>query len=408
MRHSITLGLLVLVTLASCESGGNDKPVKPMSLSPAEIKIIDKTNDFAFDLLEASYEEAVKNNNKVNHVISPLSAAMVIAMLENGTDGAVREEILNTLGFEADEEAQMNEFYKRMLKELPKRSKSSKVKLANAGWLNQQYPIDPEYENAMQKYYDANIENCIWDDKTVNRINKWCSKQTDGNIKEIVNLNMFGAETVYAALSALYFKSNWKDEFKKSDTRPDKFYGVQEYTTKFMHQNEHYMYSENELFRMLEIDYKNQAYCMDFILPNGTNTINDVVDKLDDEMFEEALSGQRSHEANVAIPLMKLEYNIELNDALINMGMHKAFSGGDFTRLCPILKTGLISLVEQRTFLEINEKGTKAAAITLGMTGVGAPGPQETIDFKVNKPFIIVLRERQSNIILFTGVINHP
>lgn len=399
--------IVLICTLFGCDQQNETVQIsEPLILSASEKKALQTTNDYAWRLLQTSYDNVVGDKTDVNHFVSPLSAAMVLGMVENGADGETRSEILRVLGFDAGSEEEMNAYYRRMMKELPVRSKYSTVHLANALWADDEFAILDTYRDAITTEYLAAVERGDFSSPTTAKaINDWCARHTDGRIPEMVSpTDLDGSALVL--LNALYFKSDWQWQFDKEKTKDETFFAAtQEYEVKLMHNEETYGFVETELLRMLEVDYKGRAYCMDFILPAGDNEITDVLKALDSRTFDAALDGLMRTDMEIAIPKFRLTYECTLTESLEAMGMKKAFDAADadFSRLAD---GGLcISLVKQKTTLEIDEEGTVATAVTLDGFDKGAA---PTGCFMVNRPFILVIRERQSNIILFAGVINRP
>lgn len=404
----IILPIVLTCALLGCEQQQRNEQIKmaePLTLSASEQKALEKTNDYAWRMLQASYDDLVGEKTDVNHFVSPLSAAMVLGMMENGAANETRSEMLEVLGFDADSEKEMNAYYSRMMKELPVRSEYSTVHLANAVWVDNEFTINDDYRGAITTQYLAAVENGDFSNPaTATEINKWCADNTGNKITKIVTAEQLRSN-VLALLNALYFRSDWQTQFDKERTKDETFYAIgQMYQVKLMHNTDQYRTVENDLLRMLEVDYKGGAYCMDFILPAGDKKISDVLHKLDSRLFSEAIDGLVPQELDIAIPKFKMSYECELNESFKAMGMKQAFDAdnADFSRMAP--EDIFITLIKQKTTLEIDEEGTVATAITSIMGATASP--IET--FYVNQPFILVIRERQSNIILFAGIINKP
>ena len=403
-----TLMALVSIALVGCEKKENqDETVAPLKLSAAEKQARDVTNDYSFSFLKAVYADNVEKQGDKNCVVSPLSAAMVLAMLENGANGDTRTQILETLGFKANQENDMNNFYHRMMVELPTRTSYAEVIISNSVWAKNGLEVKEEYKNALNKHFMASTKNYDFTDpKTADIINSWCANNTKNHITKIVEADEI-IDASMVLINALYFKNDWAAQFDAEKTKDGVFYAEdKEYNMDFMHREGTYRTMKNGTYLMLEMDYKGGAYCMDFILPNGSNKVADVVESLDATAFENVLEQLASTNIDVAIPRLKISSNYILNDALIAIGIQNAFDieKADFSKIStdPLF----VSLVKQKTFIELNEKGAEAAAVTGGMTtGATAPGAET---FYVDRPFVLILRERQSNIILFAGVIVLP
>lgn len=407
MKKLVFISLLCVLIGCDRQTQNNNDECKPMQLNASERMALSVTNDYSFRLLAESYKNGAAEDADRNHFVSPLSAAMVLGMLENGSSGMTQSEILETMGFDADGENTMNAYYGRMMNELPLRSKHSVVKMANSLWVSDVCPLLPSFENSVQTEYQATAKSCNFSDPaTARNINGWCAQNTENKITGIVTADEI-AENTLVLVNALYFKSDWKTSFDKKLTVQKPFYASENYLVDLMHNTGNYRVSRNNLFRMLEVDFKGDAYCMDFLLPADGENIESVVDNLNADNFAQALSAQREEALEIAIPRFKVSYEYIFNDALKTMGMPGAFNPdeADFSRLSA--EKLYLTLVKQKSFIEVDETGATSTAATAGLmddlaTEAGKPF------FWVNEPFVVILRERQSNVILFAGIISKP
>lgn len=335
----------------------------------------------------------------------------MLAMLENGASGNTQAQMLTTMGFDADDEEGFNAYFNRLIKELPAHSHYTTLHIANSIWLDEGYPFYTEYLTRTANAYCAAMEELDFSDpKSADVINNWCNKNTKGKIKSIISASELSEDLRLAAVNAIYFKSDWADAFKTSNTYKQTFHAPNgDYQIPFMHEDASYSYFENEIFRMAQIPYKGQGFCANIIIPSDDNTIADVIDHLDAEMFTSALNDQYSQALNLALPKVELTCTFDLINIINDLGIIDATNPeiADFSRMS---KSPLfLGIARQKTYLNIDEKGTTAAAVSMGgMMDAAAPEPFVPIPFVVDQPYIFIIREQYSNIILFVGVINKP
>ncbi len=209
-------------------------------------------------------------------------------------------------------------------------------------------------------------------------------------------------------INAVYFKGIWRSEFDKKNTSTEYFYaeGGQKQNVKMMHQKEDFKYTHYEGCGYLEMPYGNNAFSMIVMLPDDNTAIGDVIKNLNGTKWNDIVNQIRTANVNLKLPRFKLEaeYNLEVK-VLPEIGIKKAFNReADFSK---INKDGgiFISQVKHKTFVEVNEEGTEAAAVTSIGIEMTSPGQQVTINYTVNKPFGFAIREKSTGVILFIGKI---
>jgi len=251
--------------------------------------------------------------------------------------------------------------------------------------------------------YDAEVRNLDFrNPKSVDIINQWCSDKTNKRITEIIseinpNARLF-------LMNALYFKGTWVNSFDKTYTVKEDFTALSGSKSKvdMMNQEATFNYTEEEDFQLAELPYGNEAFSMVVMLPNEDKTPDDIIAKLNASNWELWNNRLSRNTLRIKLPKFKLEYERDLKDDLKDMGMIVPFNEreADFTNMGPDL---FIGLVKQKTFVEVNEEGTEAAAVTIvGMETNAGPGSY-TIPFHVNRPFIYLIKEKSTGVILFMG-----
>ena len=368
-----------------------------IELTQDEKQLVEQNNDFAFNLFR-------KTRTGASQIISPLSITYSLGMLNNGAAGQTQQEILQVLGFK--DVAALNEFCLKMQNEFltARLVDGTKALLSNTIFVNQGlgWQLQDGFINKAKDYYFALPENRDFNDgRTLGAINQWASDHTDGMIQEVLNENDFDPSAVSYLLNALYFKGLWSNPFDVLMTREDIFEGG---NTVLMMQDTWFdlQYAENELYQMVWLPYGNKTYQMEIILPRKGKTLDEVVEHLNGTNWQ--LEGQ-SAKVSVKLPRFETSTEIDLRDIMSTLGMPSVFSceDADLSNLC-MDNNGenlFISNMKQVAKIKLNEQGTIAAAVTIDwITGSDGSKP---IEFYANRPFLYVISERSTGIILFIG-----
>ncbi len=399
----------VALLLASCDAifGPGDDPITglPRELSIAEGKLIEADNRLAFKLFREVSEQAADSNV----FISPLSVAMALGMTYNGAAGTTQEAMQQTLGLEGMTLEEVNQSYRDLIDLL--RSLDSRVEflLANSIWYRLGMTFEQAFLDLNREFFDAEVTALDFSDPAAGQtINGWVSEKTRGKIEEIVPEQIPWNVVMYL-INAIYFKGDWTYQFDKSRTEAARFTLVDgsETTVEMMsHEGEvRIRLAWADGVQLAELPYGGGAYSMTVLLPENAAQIHSLVDLLSWESWDAWLAELDSGEVHVSLPKFRLEYEIGLNEVLKALGMAIAFVPGeaDFTRM--YAPGGLwIDSVVHKTFVDVNEEGTEAAAVTVvSMRDVaGPPG------FIVDRPFVFVIREKFSGTILFMGKVMDP
>lgn len=415
MKHHFTvISLLILLTsvVSSCSriSYGQElpstpidkpQPMQPIELSPEQQQFVIDGNSYAFRMTAA-----VEESEKGNVLLSPLSASYVLGMLSNGASGQTREQMAATLGFSSANETAMNDFFHLMLTGAPKVDPSIKIEIANAILANNNYPLKKDFKQSAIEQYMAEVKNMDFASVDVaGLVNKWASDHTHGMIRHI--LDETSPDASLYAMNAIYFKGSWCDEFDKKDTRNEDFTTNrgEKKTVEMMHRNDKMRYFKNDIFSMVRLPYGNEGYSMEVLLPAEGKTIGDVLASLNGESWQQAMQSTSRYMVDLKLPKFSSEYSITLNSTLKQLGMTDAFSpAADFTRLSD--RRAYISRVLQKCKIEVDEKGTEAAAVTVVemRTTSTAPRPTPTAIFHANRPFIYIITENTTGSIYFIGI----
>jgi serpin B len=397
-----------LAILFACESNTPDHKELPEA-KPVEIRLKAKVatdNSFALDLLKAT----CASSGETNVFISPLSVSMALNMTLNGAAGETAGQMKDALRASAYRMEQINEYSKSLMDALPEVDPSTQLTVANSIWYREGFAVKNDFIGINRENYSAEIRPLDFRlPDAVKQINNWCALQTNGKIKEIIASPLPGDALMYL-INAVYFKGIWMSRFDKKNTREADFYpaGGAPLKVDMMCQEAGFNYCSDTQGGYLELPYGNNAFSMILMLPHEGKTADDLLRHLDSDSWNDALAGMYGTKVNLQLPRFRMECKYEMQEGILpEMGMILPFTpeAADFSG---ISETPLfISKVIHKTFVEVNEEGTEAAAVTSVEMGLGSPGPVEIkpVDYIVNRPFLFAIRENSTGVILFTGKI---
>ena len=408
------LGMCTLILLGTACSNDDDNNIasntrKDIQLTRTEQEMVKASNGFAIDFFRN-----INAEENGNVLISPLSLSSLLAMTNNGAGGNTETELLKALGFENQNAEEVNAYYKNLVNGLLTADKTTKIGWGNSMWINNAYAneVKPTFKENISKEFGAELYTLAFDKKALDKINDWSYRKTNGCIPEI--LDELSPNAISVLMNALYFKGVWKDPFEKKYTKSGNFWnnGKQVFT-KFMCQKMmeiDYYASEAEGVQLIELPYGNEAFSMVVVLPNEGVEINDCIQGLTAEKWQNWMGSAVNKKVNVELPKFKGEFTYEekLKSALQSMGIKDLFNA-DKCDLSGIANNLLVSMIKQNTFIEVNEEGTEAAAVTVEEIYSNSSGQESlTIDFIANRPFIYAIKESSTDAILFMGKVTNP
>lgn len=400
------LAIAALVFL-SCEKDSGEKitPSNPavLDLPLKSAELISQSNSFGIDLFKKTSQ--VQDENLM---LSPLSASTALTMLLNGCAGQTYQQIHQMLGYTTLEIGEANHIYNVLVDQLIHADDNVKLALANAVWYRQNIPFKTPFLDTMRTSFSARVEELDFSSpQALTTINGWASDNTFGKIPEV--LSEISPDAVMFLMNALYFKGSWKYQFNTELTRNMPFYpetGDAVNVPTMSGKMPVVTYVANN-FTALELPYGRGNFSMLFLLPMEGSLAEFIEDfQMEDwnaltHYFESATT---SDTIEINIPKFKFTYEKVLNDQLQSMGMTDAFNP-TVANLSGITDESVfVSFVKQNTYIEVNEVGTEAAAVTtIGIELTSMPN-----SFYANKPFVFIIREKTSNTILFIGKVLLP
>lgn len=399
--------LLIIFLLFSCNKGDDPEyiPVIDFSSDKKAAALIETDNRFALDL----FREVMAVEEKNNFMISPVSVAIALGMTYNGADGNTKTAFENALRLQGFTRHEINKIHGALMTHLMKVDPKVTLEIANSIWINQMYTLLREFADTNVYYYDAEINSIdFYSGNAENIINGWISDATHGKITKV--LDKIPTQTVMYLINALYFYGTWKyafDEGKNTDLEFNKADAISTMVPAMTMASD-LLYLDNELFTAIDLPYGSGNYSMTILMPKDSKEIADLVNQMDYDHWEDWMSKLKTAGVQLTMPKFKFDYRTLLNHPLSAMGLDIAFSGGaDFSLMVEETKDLYISRVIHQTFVDVNEKGTEAAAVTVveirETSGTGG-----TIPVIIDRPFIFVIREKTSNSLVFMGKVTNP
>ena len=396
---------LSLACSSTTEPEGKPSPTLdalPRALTTGEQRVIGAANDFSFAL----FRRLAVAQPGVNVFTSPLSASMALGMAMNGAAGTTYDEMRATLGFGAmASDAEIGESYQSLITLLRGLDPVVDFRIANSIWYRTGFPVNQSFLDAGRDWFDARVSALDFGSAAaVPTINDWVSTATAGRIPTI--LETIRDDQIMFLINAIYFKGGWRTKFDPARTIDAPFHALGgDQPAKLMHREGTMKYLQTADFQAVDLPYGNGAYSMTVVLPNEGRDIDALTASLQSSAWAGWMAQLHDAEVDLHLPRFKLAWERGLIPDLESLGMRAAFVGGsaDFTRLSPAGRQLYISVVKQKTYVDVNEEGTEAAAVTnVGISLVSMP---VRASFRVDRPFVFVLRERLSGTILFMGKI---
>ena len=385
----------------------NDIP-KDITLTESQRKMCENNNDFACNLFRT-----ISKHKHGSIVMSPISVSYLLGMLNEGADGETRRQITDVLGLNGSTVEEINEYFKKMMNQAPNVDSTVTIKTANCIDVNSAMDIrlTPQYEADMLKYYNAQVDALDFrKGSSLTIINSWCDTHTDGMIPSILTPAEFQPDAAMYLLNAVYFNASWTKDFDPEETRKMVF-TKQNGTTvkrKMMHLKTKAAYGKNDLYQTLCLDYGNGGYSMYVLLPNKGKTINDVIRSLSTQKLEQHRQ-MTIKEVDILLPCFTTKSEIGLTGVLSAMGMPRAFGTcAEFPNMAQGHINDLyVSMMKQKAKIEVAEKGTKAAAITIAEVCVMSieldVEKLKTVEFHAKRPFVYYIVENSTGTIFFMG-----
>ena len=428
MKHNnITLFLLAIAAvIAACSPSSTDKteakgqqenpeyavPDAPPQMTKSQIAMSDAVLGFGFD----TFGKLIAGKSGENALFSPMSLSLSLSLCNLGAAGDTEKQLSALLGFGNYSSKEIASYYQAVVGRLLTVDDKVKFGSANAIWIDNGFPVLKSFTNNAAQYFNAQAVNADFSDGTslLNSINGWCKEKTEGLIPEMLKST---PDPPMVIANALYYKAEWGVEFDK-DLKELPFHGVSgDAKASFFGKKGIFVYNEFENNQVISIPYGNGSYDLVVALPASGSTVADALKSLgsaDGRKFiaEFGISGSGMNGETVEVLLPKFEIKSryeDVADVLQALGAIKPFSAkdADFSNISE--KRVYIDRVIQEAVVNVDEKGTEAAAVTINFMAYSAgPGSEPVVKkFIADRPFVFFIREKGSNAILFMGVKNN-
>ncbi|MBE0649404.1 MAG: serpin family protein [Bacteroidales bacterium] len=375
-----------------------------ISLNSNTKLLIRSNNQFGLDIFK---EVATHTDSTQNFMISPLSATLALSMIYNGAEGTTKTAFENSFHFSGLSTDIINKSLNSLCKTLTETGPEVTFNLANSIWYNDSFRVDRRFLKVNEKYYDANVLALDFNNPgSVKMINYWVNGKTNGKIPTIIR--KIDPMDKMILINTTYFKGKWLKEFNQANTTEEPFTLQNGKTIRVptMMQETTLGYLSNDLFTAIELPYGNRNFSMVLMLPNKGKRVQDIENAINQKTWNQWTNElQEKQKMYIHLPKFKFEFEKILNDALSKLGLGIAFSNSaDFSKINPTVPLN-ISMVKQKTFIEVNELGTEAAAATAIIMKTTALR-RESVFF--NRPFLFAIKENTTNTILFIGRVMDP
>jgi len=426
----LALALLLALPLAGCGAkeapptgtGGQGQAAEPPGVSPSrgedrgaiglterEKPLIEATNRFAFGL----YGHLAREAGGRNVFVSPLSVAIALSMTNNGADGDTREAIASALGQERLDIGEVNRSFQTILQALESEGNGAVVHIANSLWLREGKEFLDGFLQANRQFYGAETRTLDFGgERAAKEINEWVGAATRGKIPQVIQ-GPIPDDVILYLINAIYFKGGWQHPFDPADTR-DEAFRLADGGTKvhpFMKRSGWFDYQETDLFQAVKLPYAGRRFSLVVLLPREGRDLAELHEALSADRWESWMKGFRQRRGTVELPRFKTEYEKSLKEPIAAMGMGIAFDRdrADFSLMAGTPPRIYLSEVKHKSFVEVNEKGTEAAAVTVVEASVsGAAPPTEPFRMKADRPFFFAIVEEGQGTVLFMGSVQEP
>lgn len=366
------------------------------------------SNQFAFDLYGRLRAEPG------NLFLSPASISTALAMTYAGAEGQTERQMADVLHLRQPE-AQIHAGFGTLSGILNRaHGENYLLKMANRLWGQKGAAFQPDFLSLTGRRYGAELAQVDFrreSEQARRAINEWVAAQTNDKIQNLIPPGVLDSSTQLVLTNAIYFKGAWEHEFSESATTDAPFHltAGQSVPVAMMRQTDEFRYGETDAAQILELPYAGHDLSMLIVLPKRTDGLADLEAGLSGESFRQWTSGLRRRKVHVEIPKFKLTSQFQLADALRSLGMTLAFSDrADFSGISASDPLQLSEVVHQ-AFVDVNEKGTEAAAATGAVVAVtAAPVQARPVVFRADHPFVFAIRDNRTDAVLFLGRVQNP
>ena len=411
----LPLSLCVTLVGASGCFGFREKTVSANELSKAYTRTategVSVTDEFKNGFMDFSLTmfRNTMTKDESNDLLSPLSAALCLALVNNGANGETRAQLENLLGMDTDALNRALFAYTSNLYS----ADDCKLSLANSIWIKENaLQVKPEFLQTNADWYNAQAYVAPFDHSTIQDINNWCYNKTTGKIDKI--LNEISNEAVMYLINAVDFDAKWQEKYENKDVENGVFHGYdgKDSNVKMLHSQEYrYLIDDNSVG--FTKDYKGFGYSFMALLPDEGVDIYEYIDSLNGEKWANLWASTKDgayeyREVHARIPEFSYEIELNLKNTLQTLGVTDMFNvkTADFSGI-DATKPLYCETVKQKAMIELDRNGTKAAAITMAGVGCMAAGPAEPLYITLDRPFVYAIIDNTHKLPIFLGAVTN-
>jgi serpin B len=403
-KYGLLLVLSALFTVGCSKDTVPSVAGEKIVMTDKSLKLVSASNAFSFSLLGKSLDGTLENR-----MVSPLSVSTALSMTLNGASGSTLSAIQKTLGLDGLTKDEINTINRDLAASLQKADPNVVMNIANSIWIKNGFTVLDPFITANQTYYDAQVSKLDFNPAAVTTINKWVNDKTNGKIPTI--LNEISSNEVMFLINAIYFNGKWKYQFDKSKTTEEPFVCTEKkvVSAPMMKMEQSFGYTVQSGYKALKMPYGADQFQMIFLLPDAGTTPDKLAASLNSDKWSTLNTALQSKtKVPVWIPKWKFSWDITLNGILSSLGMDIAFdpNKADFSAINASNQL-FISKVIHKTFIDVSESGTEAAAATsvgISLTSM----PVDPPSFYLTRPFLFFITEESSGAILFAGKVENP
>ncbi len=403
--YTILVGILLFGCGRDSTSSDDHNYLELRPLTAKEQSLVKSNQQFGINLMHA----ISTIDSAGNIFISPLSVSMALGMTMNGANGQTYTDMRSTLELADLSEQDINQAYKSTMDLLMSIDPDVITKIANSIWIREGFPVEDTFIDTNEFYFDAWItERNFADPGILEEINGWVADNTNDKITEI--LDVIPPGVVMYLINAIYFKAIWEFEFDKNITTQTDFFITPDNiaSVDMMGLTADLNYYADDQVQVVDLPYGRGNYTMTVLLPGLDENLNEFVADLNGQQLENYVGQLQLKSGTVFMPKLKTSYKLLMNDVLTQLGMGIAFTGlADFSRINSVHDL-FISRVIHETFVQVDEEGTEAAAVTVVETMAASAGPGVEFTMNINHPYLLLIRELETGTILFMGKIQEP
>ncbi len=405
-RFQRVLSTVLLVVLGMAVGSARfalaQEPAKPESAHT----VSSGSNQFAFDLLS----KLASSRKDTNFFFSPVSISMALGMVYAGSEGETKAQMAKTLHFAGSQQEVAAGFHGMMVAMNQPADAAYQLSVANALWAQQSIQLEPQFASLMQTYYAGQVRtvNFAQAQQSVDTINRWVAEKTANKIRALLQPGDVDPLTRLVLTNAVYFKGDWGMPFEEAMTKPDTFTtaaGTKQQVP-MMHQSELTSYGETPSFQAISLPYRGGELSMVILLPREAS--REPWKGLTWEKVQKLRSAMSSHQVDVFLPRFKVQARLSLVKTLAEMGMPDAFSRRANFAGMNSKERWYISAVVHEAVVDVNEKGTEAAAATGVIVKPAVMMAEPPAVFRADHPFLYLIVHQPTNAILFMGGLAEP